>query len=95
MPAYGKNLSPAEATARVAFLATLHPANQSPARVWPQKAHLRIGILGSGLMGSKLGTRFARAGLDVIFSYSRSRQKLAELARETCTAFSHPCNRYF
>jgi ubiquinol-cytochrome c reductase cytochrome b subunit len=32
MPAYGKNLSPAETTALVAFLETLHPAGQSPAR---------------------------------------------------------------
>ena len=32
MPAYGKNLSPAETTALVAFLQTLHPAGQSPAR---------------------------------------------------------------
>jgi ubiquinol-cytochrome c reductase cytochrome b subunit len=32
MPAYGKNLSPAETTALVAFLGTLHPAGQSPAR---------------------------------------------------------------
>ena len=32
MPAYGKNLSPAETTALVAFLATLHPPGQSPAR---------------------------------------------------------------
>jgi ubiquinol-cytochrome c reductase cytochrome b subunit len=32
MPAYGKNLSPAETTALVAFLKTLHPAGQSPAR---------------------------------------------------------------
>jgi ubiquinol-cytochrome c reductase cytochrome b subunit len=31
MPAYGKNLSPAETTALVAFLETLHPAGQSPA----------------------------------------------------------------
>jgi len=31
MPAYGKNLSPAETTALVAFLKTLHPASQSPA----------------------------------------------------------------
>ena len=28
MPAYGKNLSPAETTALVAFLATLHPDGQ-------------------------------------------------------------------
>ena len=32
MPAYGKNLSPAETTALVAFLETLHPLGQSPAR---------------------------------------------------------------
>ena len=32
MPAYGKNLSPAEATALVAFLETLHPAGQAAAR---------------------------------------------------------------
>ena len=32
MPAYGNNLSPAETTALVAFLETLHPAGQRPAR---------------------------------------------------------------
>jgi ubiquinol-cytochrome c reductase cytochrome b subunit len=32
MPAYGKNLSPAETTALVAFLETLRPAGQRPAR---------------------------------------------------------------
>jgi ubiquinol-cytochrome c reductase cytochrome b subunit len=32
MPAYGKNLSPPETTALVAFLKTLHPAGQPPAR---------------------------------------------------------------
>jgi ubiquinol-cytochrome c reductase cytochrome b subunit len=32
MPAYGKNLSPAETTALVAFLESLHPAGQPPAR---------------------------------------------------------------
>jgi ubiquinol-cytochrome c reductase cytochrome b subunit len=32
MPAYGRNLSPAETTALVAFLQTLHPAGQAPAR---------------------------------------------------------------
>jgi predicted dinucleotide-binding enzyme len=29
---------------------------------------MRIGILGSGLMGAKLGTIFARAGHEVVFS---------------------------
>lgn len=33
MPAYGKNLTPAETTALVAFLETLHPARQAPARL--------------------------------------------------------------
>src|SRR5215467_1787183 len=32
MPAYGRNLSPPETTALVAFLETLHPAGQLPAR---------------------------------------------------------------
>jgi len=32
MPAYGKNLSPAETTALVAFLGSLHPKGQAPAR---------------------------------------------------------------
>jgi ubiquinol-cytochrome c reductase cytochrome b subunit len=32
MPAYGKNLTPPEANALVAFLVTLHPAGQPPAR---------------------------------------------------------------
>jgi ubiquinol-cytochrome c reductase cytochrome b subunit len=32
MPAYGKNLNPAETTALVAFLETLHPGGQAPAR---------------------------------------------------------------
>ena len=43
---------------------------------------MRIGILGSGLMGAKLGTIWARAGHDVVFSYARSEQKLKKLARE-------------
>ena len=43
---------------------------------------MRIGILGSGLMGGKLGTIFARAGHEVIFSYARSEAKLKKLARD-------------
>jgi 8-hydroxy-5-deazaflavin:NADPH oxidoreductase len=42
---------------------------------------MRVGILGSGLMGGKLGTIFARAGHEVVFSYARSEQKLKTLAR--------------
>jgi predicted dinucleotide-binding enzyme len=41
---------------------------------------MRIGILGSGLMGSTLGKILARAGHDVVFSYSRSQAKLERLA---------------
>jgi 8-hydroxy-5-deazaflavin:NADPH oxidoreductase len=43
---------------------------------------MRIGILGSGLMGGKLGTIFARAGHEVVFSYARSARKLEQLARD-------------
>jgi 8-hydroxy-5-deazaflavin:NADPH oxidoreductase len=43
---------------------------------------VRIGILGSGLMGGKLGMIFARAGHDIVFSYARSNGKLKKLARE-------------
>lgn len=43
---------------------------------------MRIGILGSGLMGGKLGTIFAHAGHEVVFSYSRSQRKLKRLARQ-------------
>src|SRR5690242_18520946 len=47
MPAYGKNLNPAETTALVAFLETLHPAGQAPAR----DASLAV-ALGAGAGGS-------------------------------------------
>ena len=43
---------------------------------------MRIGILGAGLMGGKLGTLFARAGHEMVFSYARSREKLERLARQ-------------
>jgi 8-hydroxy-5-deazaflavin:NADPH oxidoreductase len=43
---------------------------------------MRVGILGSGLMGGKLGTLFARSGHEVVFSYARSREKLTRLARD-------------
>src|SRR6476469_6517548 len=46
------------------------------------RSGMRIGILGSGLMGGKLGTLFARAGHEVVFSYARSREKLEQLARD-------------
>jgi predicted dinucleotide-binding enzyme len=43
---------------------------------------MRVGILGSGLMGGKLGTLFVRAGHEVVFSYARTTGKLSRLARE-------------
>jgi predicted dinucleotide-binding enzyme len=46
------------------------------------RSTMRIGILGSGLMGAKLGTIFARAGHQVLFSYARSNDKLETLARD-------------
>lgn len=39
-----------------------------------------VGIPGSGLMGGKLGTIFARAGHEVTSSYARSKDKLNKLA---------------
>jgi 8-hydroxy-5-deazaflavin:NADPH oxidoreductase len=44
---------------------------------------MRVGILGSGLMGAKLGTIFAQAGHEVVFSYSRKTDKLKQLARNS------------
>jgi predicted dinucleotide-binding enzyme len=43
---------------------------------------MRIGILGSGLMGGKLGTIFARAGHEVVFTYAHRHEKLEQLARD-------------
>jgi predicted dinucleotide-binding enzyme len=43
---------------------------------------MKIGILGSGLMGGKLGTLFARAGHEVVFSYAKTKGKLERLAKE-------------
>ena len=43
---------------------------------------MKVGILGSGLMGGKLGTLLARAGHEVIFSYARRRETLERLARD-------------
>ena len=43
---------------------------------------MKVGSLGSGLMGGKLGTIFARAGHEVVFSYARHQEKLERLARE-------------
>src|SRR5947209_9217098 len=66
------------------------PPRRSPsrARATPKRwrngrvSEMRVGILGSGVMGGKLGTIWARAGHEVVFSYARSERKLAKLARE-------------
>ena len=50
---------------------------------------MRVGIVGSGLMGGKLGTIFARAGHEVVFSYARSQQKLATLVRDAKANATH------
>src|SRR5262249_47555412 len=43
---------------------------------------MKIGILGSGLMGGKLGTLFARARHEVVFSYAHDVRKLKRLAQQ-------------
>jgi ubiquinol-cytochrome c reductase cytochrome b subunit len=57
MPAYGKNLSPAETTALVAFLKTLHPATQDPARDASREA-----VIGDGPGSPNRGSVAAREG---------------------------------
>lgn len=48
---------------------------------------MKIGILGSGLMGGKLGALWAEAGHDVCFAYARSEGKLARLAKSAKARF--------
>ncbi|KVK53984.1 transmembrane reductase oxidoreductase [Agrobacterium deltaense] len=43
---------------------------------------MRIGVIGSGLMGGKLGLLWARSGHELTFSYSRSTEKLKRLAKQ-------------
>jgi ubiquinol-cytochrome c reductase cytochrome b subunit len=52
MPAYGKNLSPAEVTALVSFLETLHPDGQRPAKD-PSQQYLSTGELDPRQPGSE------------------------------------------
>lgn len=53
---------------------------------------MKIGILGAGLMGSKLGTLWARSGHDVVFSYARDRARLANLARDAGARAGSPAD---
>ena len=55
MPAYGKNLNPAETTAIVAFLETLHPAGQPPARDASNEIALGADAIGTASKVSKNG----------------------------------------
>ena len=43
---------------------------------------MRVGIIGSGRIGGNAGTLFARAGHEVMFSFSRDPEKLEALAAE-------------
>ncbi len=43
---------------------------------------MKIVIPGSGLMGGKLGTLFARAGHEVVFTYAHNMEKLKRLAQK-------------
>jgi 8-hydroxy-5-deazaflavin:NADPH oxidoreductase len=47
---------------------------------------MRIGIIGSGRTGGNAGKLFAKAGHEVLFSFSRDRAKLE--ARETVARLS-------
>lgn len=46
---------------------------------------MRIGIIGSGKMGSTLGTLWAKAGHDVFFS-SRHPEELTDLVKQAASA---------
>lgn len=48
---------------------------------------MKIGILGSGLMGAKLGRLWAACGHEVTFAYSRHEAKLKRLAQESGSAY--------
>ena len=47
---------------------------------------MRLGIIGSGRIGGNAGMLFAKAGHEVLFSFSRDRLKLE--VRETVTRLS-------
>jgi predicted dinucleotide-binding enzyme len=57
---------------------------------------MRVGIIGSGLMGGTLGTIFARAGHEVVFSYARSMRDVlnqtGDLSGKVIVSCSLPMN---
>ncbi len=79
MPAYGKNLSPSETTALVAFLETMHPSNQPPARnpalPVPGEYGPSPDNTGSPLSGAKAGTTVSRTQLpSVVKKHPRAKE---------------------
>lgn len=51
---------------------------------------MKIGVLGSGLMGATLGSLWAQVGHEVVFSYSRSETKLQRLAQSVAAKAAKP-----
>src|SRR5436190_10912292 len=51
---------------------------------------MRIGVIGAGRIGGNAGRLFARAGHEVMFSFSREPEKLQELAGETGASAGTP-----
>jgi 8-hydroxy-5-deazaflavin:NADPH oxidoreductase len=51
---------------------------------------MRIGVIGAGRIGGNAGKLFARAGHDVMFSFSREPEKLQRLADEAGAAAGSP-----
>jgi hypothetical protein len=65
MPAYGKNLNPAETTAIVAFLETLHPAGQPPARDASNEVALGVDADGAAARRPRMATEPTIASIEV------------------------------
>ncbi len=62
-------------------------ADDRPLTIKHERSKMRVGIWGSGLMGGKLGTLFARAGHEVVFLKANSAQpKEIRRARGGCGA---------
>ena len=51
---------------------------------------MKIGVIGSGLMGSALGSVWAQRGHQVTFSYSRDQQKLNAIAQKAGAQAASP-----
>ena len=51
---------------------------------------MRVGIIGAGRIGGNLGTQLARAGHEVMFSFTRERRSLDALARTVGASAGDP-----